>query len=152
MGVVASVTALRLLIVDCVGWIAGDALIWSFDHMQHARDRYRSLTGARRMHKELLRLYMTTQTLLLAPFCPHYSEHVWAMLGKRTRSRWQRMAEAEDTWMGDKSDLCDGCRRTLREKSSVLSSWSHQRDRSQPPLHATPLLSALVTLCWLRQI
>jgi len=72
-----------------------DALIWSFDLLQHCRDRYRCLMGSNNQHKLLLRLYITTQTLLMAPFCPHYSEHVWAQLGNSQsimRAPWPRVA------------------------------------------------------------
>ncbi len=33
------------------------------------------------MHGGLLRSFIRTQTLLLAPICPHYAEHVWRLLG-----------------------------------------------------------------------
>jgi len=75
-----------------------DALIWSFDLLQQCRDRYRSLTSSKKQHKMLLRLYITTQTLLLAPFCPHYCEHVWAQLGKTDsimHAKWPRVASED---------------------------------------------------------
>ena len=78
-----------------------EALIWSFDLMLQAYGRYRMLCTADQasehagMHRELVRLYITTQTLLLTPFCPHYAEHVWGLLGHAEsvmHARWPCLA------------------------------------------------------------
>jgi leucyl-tRNA synthetase len=90
-----------------------DALIASFDLLQHARDRYRLLIGSRRMHKELVREFVRVSTLLLAPFCPHYAEHVWGLLGNKDsimHAAWPRGppgAETEDAVLSRVSSYLD---------------------------------------------
>lgn len=37
---------------------------------------------SRAMHKDLVLRFVEIQTLLLAPICPHYAEHVWGLLGR----------------------------------------------------------------------
>ncbi|GBG67828.1 hypothetical protein CBR_g949 [Chara braunii] len=54
-----------------------------FFDFQSARDEYRSTCGAAGMHKDLIRRFIEVQTLLLAPICPHYAEHVWSKLLKK---------------------------------------------------------------------
>ena len=77
-----------------------DALICGFDLLLAARDRskliaplvtcdvnpYRYRNMVRAMHdggylKDLLLRFLQYHTVLIAPICPHYAEHVWSMLG-----------------------------------------------------------------------
>lgn len=56
-----------------VGW---------FDFM-NARDSYRFACGPEGMNKRLVLRYLEVSTLLLAPVCPHWCEHMWGnVLGK----------------------------------------------------------------------
>ena len=45
------------------------------------RDKYREME-VRGMHRDLVMRFIETQTLLLAPICPHVCEHIWQLLGK----------------------------------------------------------------------
>jgi leucyl-tRNA synthetase len=57
-----------------------EAMMSGFFNLQIARDTYRAMTGGD-YSAPLLRRFFETQTLLLAPICPHYAEHVWRKLG-----------------------------------------------------------------------
>lgn len=48
---------------------------------QAAKDKYREL-AIEGMHRDLVLQFIESQTLMLAPFCPHVCEHVWGLLGK----------------------------------------------------------------------
>lgn len=63
-----------------------EALRTGFFELQAARDRYRELCGnpelgGECMHKDLIFHFIKVQTILLAPICPHVSEHVYQLLG-----------------------------------------------------------------------
>lgn len=61
---------------------------------QLGRDSYRELCGSMGgMHVDLVFEFIERQALLLAPICPHVSEHVWSLLGKKTsilHARWPK--------------------------------------------------------------
>lgn len=50
---------------------------------QGLRDSYRELELAG-MRQDLVFTFIETQTLMLAPICPHICEHIWNLLGKKT--------------------------------------------------------------------
>ncbi|XP_003224146.1 leucine--tRNA ligase, cytoplasmic isoform X1 [Anolis carolinensis] len=58
-----------------------EALKTGFFEFQAAKDKYREL-AIEGMHRDLVLQFIESQTLLLAPVCPHMCEHVWALLGK----------------------------------------------------------------------
>ncbi|KAJ6668000.1 hypothetical protein lerEdw1_016321 [Lerista edwardsae] len=58
-----------------------EALKTGFFEFQAAKDKYREL-AIEGMHRDLVLQFIESQTLLLAPFCPHVCEHVWGLLGK----------------------------------------------------------------------
>ncbi|XP_030067652.1 leucine--tRNA ligase, cytoplasmic [Microcaecilia unicolor] len=58
-----------------------EALKTGFFEFQAAKDKYREL-AIEGMHRELVFRFIETQTLLLAPVCPHLCEHIWGLLGK----------------------------------------------------------------------
>ncbi|CAL9197860.1 unnamed protein product [Musa hybrid cultivar] len=60
-----------------------DALKSGFYDLQAARDEYRFSCGAGGMNHDLLWRFMDVQTRLIAPICPHYSEHVWMNILKK---------------------------------------------------------------------
>lgn len=60
-----------------------EALRTGFFEMQAIRDKYRELTANEDgMHYQLVLRFIEVQTVLLAPICPHVSEHVYQLLGK----------------------------------------------------------------------
>ncbi|WFD44928.1 leucine--tRNA ligase [Malassezia psittaci] len=48
-----------------------------FYELQSSRDLYREATADIGMHADLIKLWIETQALLIAPIAPHFSEHVW---------------------------------------------------------------------------
>ena len=48
---------------------------------QACRDRYREVE-MQGMHRDLVMLFIRTQTLLLAPICSHLCEHIWSLIGE----------------------------------------------------------------------
>ena len=69
-----------------------EAMIEGWDKLQNARDKYRAMAGPIGMHKDLVKKFIECQTLIIAPFTPHYSEHVWSnLLGNTSgimNARW----------------------------------------------------------------
>lgn len=61
-----------------------EALRTGFFEFQATRDKYRELTAMEGMHADLIIHFIEIQALLLSPICPHVSEHVWVLLGKKT--------------------------------------------------------------------
>lgn len=60
-----------------------EALKCGFFELQNARDRYRDATvvhGSVGMNAKLIRRFIEVQALLIAPICPHFSEHVWSTI------------------------------------------------------------------------
>jgi leucyl-tRNA synthetase len=57
-----------------------DALKTGFYELQAARDFYREVSDV--PNGDLLLRFLEVQALLLSPFCPHYCEAVWDLLGK----------------------------------------------------------------------
>jgi len=57
-----------------------EAMIEGWDKLQNARDKYRSMAGPVGLHKDLVRKFIECQTLIISPFTPHYSEHIWSNL------------------------------------------------------------------------
>ncbi|KAG8128680.1 hypothetical protein E2320_015510 [Naja naja] len=58
-----------------------EALKTGFFEFQAAKDKYREL-AVEGMHRELVFQFIESQTLLLAPICPHVCEYIWSLLGK----------------------------------------------------------------------
>lgn len=49
------------------------------------------------MHKTLVLRFIEVQTILLAPICPHFTEHLWVLMGnggKRTENPQARGTRA----------------------------------------------------------
>jgi len=68
-----------------------EALKTGFYDLQTARDNYRLSVQVEGMHKDLILRFIEVQALLLSPFTPHCSEHIWEMLGYQTsimNARW----------------------------------------------------------------
>ncbi|XP_067663552.1 leucine--tRNA ligase, cytoplasmic-like [Haliotis asinina] len=58
-----------------------DALRTGFFEFQAIRDKYREVE-MEGMHRDLVLRFIEVQVLMLAPLCPHISEHIWGLLGK----------------------------------------------------------------------
>ncbi|THH28181.1 hypothetical protein EUX98_g6001 [Antrodiella citrinella] len=68
-----------------------DALKYAFYELQSTRDWYREVTSDVAMHRDLVQHWIRTAALLVLPIAPHFSEHVWTLLGSPTsvqHARW----------------------------------------------------------------
>ncbi|XP_022164440.1 leucine--tRNA ligase, cytoplasmic [Myzus persicae] len=80
-----------------------EALRTGFFELQAARDRYRELCGnpelgGECMHKDLILHFIKVQTILLAPICPHVSEHIYQLLGNTdsvVKASWPQADEVD---------------------------------------------------------
>ena len=62
-----------------------DALKVGFFEFQTVLNKYRELCGPEGMHRQLIRKFIETQTLILCPICPHIAEEVWEIIGNKGR-------------------------------------------------------------------
>ncbi|KAJ4792022.1 Leucine--tRNA ligase [Rhynchospora pubera] len=78
-----------------------EALKTGFYDLQAARDEYRFSCGAGGMNRELVMKFMDVQTRLMVPICPHYAEHVWANILKKSgfviKAGWPVAGEPDAT-------------------------------------------------------
>jgi leucyl-tRNA synthetase len=61
-----------------------EAVINAFFEFMKARDFYREICGNDKMRSDLIQLYLEYQALILSPICPHITEQVWSIIGKKT--------------------------------------------------------------------
>lgn len=67
---------------DHMSWREG--LHSGFFEFQIARDTYRDICGRSSiaMHRDVITRFIEAQVIMLSPICPHFCEHIWAILGK----------------------------------------------------------------------
>lgn len=73
---------------------------FGFFEMQLARDKYRELCGVTGMHLDLVFEYIRRQALVLAPICPHISDHIWSLLGNKTsivEAKWPEVGDIDES-------------------------------------------------------
>src|ERR1700722_19984345 len=61
-----------------------EALLTGFWNLQAARDNYR--LAEKPMNRGLIERFLEVQTIMLAPICPHYCDHIWTKLLNREGS------------------------------------------------------------------
>eukprot|EP00762_Andalucia_godoyi_P003036 ANDGO_04173.mRNA.1 Leucine--tRNA ligase len=75
-----------------------DSLKYGFYDLQSIRDQYRVDTGGN-LHSRLVKRFCELQCILLAPICPHWTEHIWRdMLGNKKsifHARWPQAAPVD---------------------------------------------------------
>ncbi|XP_063692555.1 leucine--tRNA ligase, cytoplasmic-like [Bolinopsis microptera] len=79
-----------------------EAMITGFYEFLSARDRYRELSAAGKgMHRGLIKQYIKTQMILLAPVCPHVADYVWREVlkeeGSVVNARWPEYSAPDDS-------------------------------------------------------
>lgn len=63
-----------------------EALRTGFYELQSTRDWYREVTADVGMHAGLIKYWIKTAALLVAPIAPHFAEHLWTDLLKEPKS------------------------------------------------------------------
>ncbi|XP_037019225.2 leucine--tRNA ligase, cytoplasmic isoform X2 [Artibeus jamaicensis] len=119
-----------------------EALKTGFFELQAAKDKYREL-AIEGMHRDLVFQFIEVQTLLLAPFCPHVCEHIWALLGKPSSimyASWPIVGPVDETLIRSSQYLMEVAHDLrLRLKSYMMPAKGKKTDTQQPqkPSHCT---------------
>ena len=119
-----------------------EALKTGFYEMLIARDKYRELCGEVGMSRDLVIKYLSVQSVMLSPICPHVCEHVWSLLGEEgsiLNTRWPS-AGAVDTSVIAQSEYLMDTARDFRLKLKNLSVVKSKGGKAAPPpapTHAT---------------
>ena len=96
-----------------------------FYEFQTARDLYREATADVGMHADLVRRWIETQALLIAPIAPHFAEHVWkSVLGHTTSvhdARFPEPTQPEDVAMTAAAQYVRGTIKTIRDAEIAVT-------------------------------
>uniref|UniRef100_A0A8C5QZV6 leucine--tRNA ligase n=1 Tax=Leptobrachium leishanense TaxID=445787 RepID=A0A8C5QZV6_9ANUR len=107
-----------------------------------AKDKYREL-AIEGMHKNLVLRFIETQTLLLAPICPHLCEHVWSLLGKTDsimKATWPVAGPVDEVLIRSSQYLTEATHELrLRLKNYMAPAKGKKVDKQPPqkPTHCT---------------
>ncbi|KAF6081621.1 hypothetical protein HJG60_007525 [Phyllostomus discolor] len=119
-----------------------EALKTGFFELQAAKDKYREL-AIEGMHRDLVFRFIEVQTLLLAPFCPHVCEHIWALLGKPGSimyASWPIVGPVDETLIRSSQYLMEVAHDLrLRLKNYMMPAKGKKTDTQGPqkPSHCT---------------
>jgi leucyl-tRNA synthetase len=138
------------------GMLYHNALVAGVFELSHARDNYRlAETGA--LNKGLLSRWMEAFTIMISPFCPHFSQHCWEKLGKDgfvVNARWPEAA-AENELLSAKmkylEDVSHNIRSSLTKKQAANKKKKKGQKGPSPPLNAAALLVARGYNSWQTQ-
>lgn len=96
-----------------------------FYEFQSARDLYREATSDVGMHADLVRRWIETQALLIAPIAPHFAEHVWStILGHETsvhKALFPQPTKPEDAAMTAAAQYVRGTIKTIRDAEIAVT-------------------------------
>lgn len=96
-----------------------------FYEFQSARDLYREATADVGMHADLVRRWIETQALLIAPIAPHFAEHVWkSILGHDSSVHYALFPEPtrpEDAAMTAAALYVRGTIKTIRDAEIAVT-------------------------------
>ncbi|XP_066447350.1 leucine--tRNA ligase, cytoplasmic [Eleutherodactylus coqui] len=119
-----------------------EVLKTGFFEFQAAKDKYREL-AIEGMHQGLVFRFIETQTLLLAPICPHLCEYVWSLLGKPGSlmyATWPVAGPADEVLIRSSQYLTETAHDLrLRLKNYMAPAKGKKGDKTPPqkPSHCT---------------
>ncbi|KAM9312433.1 leucine--tRNA ligase, cytoplasmic isoform 2-T2 [Gastrophryne carolinensis] len=119
-----------------------EALKTGFFEFQASKDKYREL-AIEGMHQDLVFRFIETQTLLLAPICPHVGEYVWSLLGKSDslmNASWPVASPADEVLIRSSQYLTETAHDLrLRLKNYMAPAKGKKGDKQPPqkPSHCT---------------
>ncbi|KAM3925797.1 leucine--tRNA ligase, cytoplasmic [Leptodactylus fuscus] len=119
-----------------------EALKTGFFEFQATKDKYREL-AIEGMHQGLVFRFIETQTLLLAPICPHLCEYVWSLLGKPgslMQATWPVAGPADEVLIRSSQYLTETAHDLrLRLKNYLAPAKGKKGDKLPPqkPSHCT---------------
>ena len=66
------------------------------------------------MRKDLVIQFIEWQAIVLSPICPHVSEHLWALMGKKdlllTKTRWPSTGNVDENYIKKSEYLMEATR------------------------------------------
>lgn len=115
-----------------------EALKTGFFEYQTLRDKYREIevTG---MNSNLVFKFIRTQTLILAPICPHICEHIWGLLGNKRgimNESWPVTGPVDEKLIQMSQYLMD-CAHDFRVRLQQLTTPGKGKKFTGKPSHAT---------------
>ena len=91
-----------------------EALRTGFFEMQKARDKYRELCAGDGMRTDLVHRFIEWQAIVLSPICPHVSEHLWSLLGKKglllKDTKWPKTGPVDENVINKSEYLMEAAR------------------------------------------
>uniref|UniRef100_A0A8D0DXC2 Leucine--tRNA ligase, cytoplasmic n=1 Tax=Salvator merianae TaxID=96440 RepID=A0A8D0DXC2_SALMN len=139
-----------------------EALKTGFFEFQAAKDKYREL-AIEGMHRGLVFQFIESQTLLLAPVCPHVCEHVWALLGKADsimKASWPVPGPVDEVLIRSSqylTEVAHDLRLRLKSYMAPAKGKKGNKESPQKPSHCTVFVAKSypswqhMTLCVLRK-
>jgi len=88
-----------------------DGLRSGFFQLQLNRDSYRTMCGKEKMRMDLILRFIEVQFLLIAPFTPHLSEHIWKLLkrnGSVRKASFPTISKLVDSVVLKQGDFMEG--------------------------------------------
>ncbi|XP_052794982.1 leucine--tRNA ligase, cytoplasmic-like [Mya arenaria] len=115
-----------------------EALRTGFFEFQAMRDKYREVE-VEGMHVDLVFRYITVQTLMLCPICPHLCEHIWTLLDNREsimRASWPTVGPYDKVLVQSSEYLMDSAHDFRKRKLAYLNVGKGKKE-VPAPTHAT---------------
>lgn len=101
-----------------------DVCKYGFYELQSARDLYRDATIEEGMHIDLVKLWIRTQALLMAPIAPHFAEHMYQdALGEKgsvQNARFPQVTAPVDKGIADAATYVRSMIKTIRDAELSL--------------------------------
>merc|ERR1719419_1147113 len=91
------------------------------------------------MHHDLVMRFIETQTLLLAPICPHLTEHMWGLLGHEESimtARWPDSGPVDETLVKASQYIMDAAH-DFRVRLKALLTPKKNKPAPEKPTHGS---------------
>ncbi|RZC35227.1 leucine--tRNA ligase, cytoplasmic, partial [Asbolus verrucosus] len=123
-----------------------EALRTGFFELQSARDKYRELC-LDGMHADLIVRFIEVQALLLAPICPHVSEQIWKLLGKKTsifKAAWPQVGQIDEIKIKSSEYLMETAHSFRVHLKTYLQGIKSKSNPNPPPVPKPDVLNIWV--------
>lgn len=117
-----------------------DALRVGFFEYQELWTKYKEISCATTLREDLVRRFITTQAVIMAPICPHICEKIWRLLGNEclivTGARWPE-TDAVDEDLHKAYEYLTEAVHVFRVKLKKFITPAKPKKESQGPIKAT---------------
>ncbi|XP_060064776.1 leucine--tRNA ligase, cytoplasmic-like [Ylistrum balloti] len=116
-----------------------EAIRTGFFEFQGLRDKYRELE-LEGMHKDLLLLFIRTQTLMLSPICPHICEHLWGLLGNTEsimHASWPQAGPVDDKLIQMSQYIMNSAHNFRIRQKQLMTPGKGKKQAISKPSHGT---------------